>query len=106
MGEIIPRVWTRVRVRVRPRVGLRVGDRVRLGVGLRVGFRVKDRVRLRVGLRVEIHLRGDIGKDWQRPNKRNQTNEISLVARQQSIFYFFFQFSKVKKNYKKCIGTL
>jgi len=42
-GEIIPRVWTRVRVRV----GLRVEDRVRLRVRGRVGFRVKDRVRLR-----------------------------------------------------------
>ena len=109
MGEIIPRVWTRVRVQVRPRVGirvgLRVGDRIRLGVELRVGFRVEDRVRLRVGirvrlrvgLRVEINLTGDISKDWQRPNKRNQTNQISFVARQQSIFYFF-QFTKVKKK--------
>ena len=43
MGEIIPRVWARVRVRV----GLRVEDRVRLRVRGRVGFRVKDRVRLR-----------------------------------------------------------
>ena len=51
LGEIIPRVWTRVRVRVedrvRLRVGFRVGDRVRLRVGFRVGFRVEDLVTLR-----------------------------------------------------------
>ena len=46
-GEIVPLVWTRVRVRV----GLWVEDRVGLRVRGRVGFRVKDRVRLRVGLR-------------------------------------------------------
>ena len=76
-------------------------ETVTLWVGLRFGLRVEDRVILQL----EINLTRDKGEERQKPNKSNETNQISFAGF--VAVNFVFQFKKVKKKCcKKYIGKL